>query len=907
MPKPTASVPAFILSIFFSLAGNLFAQGELGRLCEVKPAMKCLDKAKIEGTTLKVPADAVAIQKDGLLICDSSYSYTTAPDIVLIMDNTGSMAKDTVIDGVPRWCKNPALEASDPGCISGDPEHLRGPALKIFLDSAVVKGGKGMNVGVVTFSQFAEAKSDKLLPLTPATVDSIKATIVMNEDGQTNYTAAFRAAHELLKSSRKPKTEQFIIFVSDGRPNLPKQADGGAYLYKEFWDSLPVVHSIFLGANAANFQDMQDISDKTKGFFFNITDVSKLAGILTGDIAKNLFRRATPTFSTVSNLTSQTHFQLAADKHVSAADSGAYVLQMPGPLQLRSGINDIVVKTEYGYGGTTQDVHFKIERTATGPYDDFQQACRAPADLQLLNDAGEKISILGRPYLFGDSLLRYELTSKAPIDSFNMEIKVSSPATAQNDLESIATGPASKKDSTWSGSAPFDHQQVVKKPVDGKLQVDHGETVIVTYRHPYIPEDSAQVRVRIKYGPEFDKASYWDLDGDGRIETVRIRYLEDLGSVPEKLQFTIVDPAGTHNRIAAGAEIKFAEKTGGGTDQGSLVVTLANPFPRGVTSLSNPDSSGRTFRQNDIPLMDGRFRVDDSVAPVIIKAEVRGPDRNNPLTRVIVTYSEPIKLSDVTIEPLIFKRDTVVFLATQIPIGRPEKLGERQWAFHLQAGAAFTPVGGDSVAINNNGETADLAGRVPKTRVFTGVEGGAPGQSISGFFITFPNGSKSTASGAAEVSFSGNGFIPVDSKGFPLPGKIDGKCETCNPGQSGNFGGAVINVITKQPVNYEFSIYTNLGVLVTRGEGKVTEADLPLLDKVDASVKDPNEIQHIQRIVWTGYSRDGQPVGSGAYVLKAVFKYEKSFKTGAKATLNTRINRFGFMRNCCATVVDWYQ
>src|SRR5882672_3895388 len=112
------------------------AQGsEQGRICEVKPAMRCLDKAKIEGTTLRVPIDAAAIQKDGFLICDSSFNYTTAPDIVLIMDNT------------------------------------------------LVKGGNGINVGVVTFSQTAEAKSEKLVPLTAASKDSIKSTIVMEERG----------------------------------------------------------------------------------------------------------------------------------------------------------------------------------------------------------------------------------------------------------------------------------------------------------------------------------------------------------------------------------------------------------------------------------------------------------------------------------------------------------------------------------------------------------------------------------------------------------------------------------------------------------------------------------------------------------------------------------------------------
>lgn len=894
--------------LLLTLSGPALSQGELGRLCEVKPKLKCLDKAVIEGATIKLPLDAVAIAKDGVSICDSSFNYTTAPDMVLIMDNTGSMAKVTTLDNIPRWCLDPALEASDPGCISGDPNSLRGPALRTFLDSALVKGGKGMNAGVVTFSEFAEAKSDKLLPLDASTVEGIKASIVMTEDGQTNYTAAFRAAYDLLKSSKKPKAEQFIIFVSDGRPNLPRQSDGGPYLYKDFLDTAIVTHSIFLGKNTANFKDMQDIASATKGLFFDIDDVSKLAGILTNDIAKTLFRRATPTYSKVSNLEIPRHYEVRAEGHMVSADSGAYNLAIPGALPLGKGVNNIVIKTEYGFGGTTQDVHFKIDRTASGPFADWDLACREPAALRLYNDADQPISVLGLPYLFRDSTLRYDLTTAAEIDSVDIEIKVTSNATAQQDLELSAAGPAAKRDSTWSGSVPFHHQQTVKQLVDRQLQVDHGETVIVTYRHPYIPEDSVQVKVRIKYGPEFDKAAYFDLDGDGRIETVRIHWLEDLGELPEKLQFTIKDAAGTHEREADGGEIAFDRNTAGSEDRQGVTVTLAEPFPKGVTSVSNPDSSGRTFRQNGIPLMDGRFRVDDSVAPAIVGAEVKGPDREHPLTRVIITYSEPVKLADLAVEPVVFKRDTVTFDLTQIPIARMERMSETEWAVHLQAGASFTPVGGDSVAVNNNGETSDLAGRSPKTRVFAPVRGGAPGQSVSGFFVTFPNGSKSDVTGPAEVPFTGTGFIPVDSRGYPMPGSLDGKCGSCDAGRNGNFGGAVINVLTKQPVTWEFAIYTNLGELVSRASGKITEADFALLDKIEpVGNKDPNEVQKVQRIIWTGYSKEGQAVGTGVYVVKATFKYEKSFKTGAKAAVNTRINRFGFMRTCCQTWnTRWY-
>jgi hypothetical protein len=296
------------------------------------------------------------------------------------------------------------------------------------------------------------------------------------------------------------------------------------------------------------------------------------------------------------------------------------------------------------------------------------------------------------------------------------------------------------------------------------------------------------------------------------------------------------------------------------------------------------------------------------VAPVIVKAVVRGPDRDNPLTRVVVTYSEPVTLADVTLEPVVFKRDTVVFDRTQMPISRPEKLGDREWAIHLQDGAPFSPVGGDSVAVNNNGETADLLGRTPKIRNFAPVEGGAPSQSISGFYVTFANGSKSDPVAFDDAAPMGNGFIPVDSKGYPIPGNSDGKCGGCDPGEEGRFGGSVIHVVTRQPVAYELSIYTNLGELVTHATGKVAEEDLRLLErKMPAGTADPNQAEYVQRIIWTGVAGNGQVVGTGAYVLKAVFKYEKSFKTGAKATTNTRISRFGFMRKCCATVNDrWY-
>jgi von Willebrand factor type A domain-containing protein len=881
--------------------------GEQGRICEVKPAMRCLDKEQIEGTTLKVPIDAAAVRKDGFLICDSSFNYTTAPDIVLIMDNTGSMDSAQTLDDIPRWCDFPDKEVGDPGCISGDPHRLRGPALQAFLDSALAKGGKGVNVGVVTFSQTAEAKSDKLQPLSDASIDGIKASIVMEERGQTNYTAAFRAALELLKTSRKPESEQFIIFVSDGRPNYPQRPDGDPHTYKTFWDSLPAVHSIFLGDNKENYQDMQDVSSKTGGLFFNISDVRLLAKILTDDLAKQLFRRAVPTLTTIRNLSDSITFQVDASKHVPTADSAAYTLLMPGPLELAKGVNEIVIKTEYGYGGTTQDVHFKIERTPAGPYfTGLEQICRDLPKLSILNAKDEILNDLGLPFTIGDSAVRYDLTTAADLDSFDVAIRTRSSATAQQDLETVPNSDANRKDSTWSGSEAFQHLTQQKHPGDDRVQAEHGDFIIVSYKNPFIREDSATVRVRVKYGPEFDKAAYRDLNSDGRIETVTIRFRESLALVPGMLRFNITDAAGVSaERTAQGDEIGFAKDGDGAVDRTSLVVTLANPFPFGMTSVANPDSSGRTFRQLDIPMADGRFRVDDSVPPVIVKADV-SQDKGDGHSVIKVVYSEPITLAEPFLEPIVIRRDTVVFSRKDLPIKSISKVSDREYVFHLQPGTAFKPVGGDSVAVNNNGETRDGNGQTPKALVYTPMGGPSPSQEISNLFVTFGNGSKSKPV-ASPQSDDPAGFVPVDSKGAALPGDKSGHCGACNPLQGGVLDGSVIVVVTKQPVDWDFIIYSNLGQVVSRGSGSILEEDLPLLDKNEDAGGDPNQTQYVQRIVWNGRTENGQTAGTGAYVLKAVFRYGKNFKTGARASTGTKITKFGFLRECCNAYNDkWY-
>ncbi len=508
---------AAIVAMLCGLPSPSKAQSSVpsGRICEAKPAPKCLDESTIEGTTLLVPTEVAAIQRDGFQICDSSSHYTNAPDIVLIMDNTGSMDSVQTVAGIPRWCEFPDKETSDPGCISGDPHRLRGPALQAFLDTALVKGGKGMKVGVVTFSEMAQSKSETLLPLTAATKGGIKSSIVMEQDGQTNYTAAFRAAMELLKSSVKPRQGQVIIFISDGRPNYPHLPDGDPYTYKTFWDSLPTVYSLFLGSNAGNYKDMQDISEKTGGLFFHIDDASLLAKLLTDDLNKRIFPQAMPTLTVIQNLSDSLAFRLEGFQHRKTLDVNGYALSMSGPLELAKGPNDIFIHTEYGFGAGIQDLHFKIDRALTGPYAiGLSEACRDVAKLIVFNAKDQAVNLLGLPFTGADSAVRYALTTAADLDSFDIVIKTQGmAAVAQADIETVWNSEGNRKDSTWTGSKPFQWHAPQKIPGDNRLQAEDGETILLTYRNPFIREDSAQVRVKITYGLDPGNA----IHGDGKV------------------------------------------------------------------------------------------------------------------------------------------------------------------------------------------------------------------------------------------------------------------------------------------------------------------------------------------------------------------------------------------------------
>jgi fibro-slime domain-containing protein len=379
-------------------------------------------------------------------------------------------------------------------------------------------------------------------------------------------------------------------------------------------------------------------------------------------------------------------------------------------------------------------------------------------------------------------------------------------------------------------------------------------------------------------------ARYLDVDGDGRIETVVIKLSQTLPAAPAKLSFTIQDAKGANEtRTAAASEI---------TQSGDITtVRLANPFSYGITSMTNGGTSGTWFEQAGLQVRPGPFAIDDSVAPVILEAETREPDSANPYKRVLFEVSEAVVLPLSSPTALVFKRRTSE-LTTGLRLRPTLKTGERTFAVVVDTTSDVFPIAGDSLALTDGGEVEDTLGNAPRRKLFVRIGGQPPKAKPMELYVTFPNGSREEAK-AGTLPNSLARFIPVDSRGAPLPGNPgDGRCAGCPAMEGNTFAGPVFHIVTAGPMEYTFRIFTNTGEFVATGQGRIGEADLPLLQKRN----DASGVRYIARVVWTGQTEKGGRAGTGAYVLVATLQSPKDLKTGAGPRSQNRKIRFGMLR-----------
>jgi hypothetical protein len=399
----------------------------------------------------------------------------------------------------------------------------------------------------------------------------------------------------------------------------------------------------------------------------------------------------------------------------------------------------------------------------------------------------------------------------------------------------------------------------------------------------------------VLYGPGITHAAYFDLDGDGAIETVIIKFASNLTYLPSQLEFTIKDDvdgiAVTRLARLDNDEIEFFVNQNDIPVKSQVVVTLDDPFPIGMTTVTPyPDSYGHSFREDSVPISERDFPVADSVPPVIVKAEISDPDITDQPQTITVTFSEAVNINPDAVEPLLVKRDSVllndegleIVSITQVE-GRPD-----QYIFELAQGTYA--VGGDSVAININGEVTDALGRAPEVINYTRGEGKSPAQELKSFHISRPKDQLRGAS-ISDLSRNTDSFILIGASGEAI---IEGECSGCYVQEEGKFVGPVFSFIVEFPVKYEFIIYDNLGRYITTGKGQVLEGDLPFLEDVtqDGDIRPRYKV----RIVWDGRDETGTKVGSGVFVIKATFSFPENLDLGSQASTIDFLKKFGHIK-----------
>jgi pSer/pThr/pTyr-binding forkhead associated (FHA) protein/Mg-chelatase subunit ChlD len=274
-------IPRFILKIaLLSVCVSLYAEPEVANVNMTEPDIEAIEtgldeellfeaqeeplieelESEIQEVTDDLVLDTEAIVED---VADDSFltgdlaSSELSKDVVLVLDNSGSMKKN-------------------------DPEFLVNQAVKEFISQQ----DENTRVAVVIFDQGVRLP----VPLTDASISNRET--ILNSIENVNYKGLFtdspagieRAIYEL-KNNGRADAEKSIIFMTDGIVDTGEPARD---LEKSKWlredlapDAADNEIKIFGIAftEAADFQLIQSISQKTDGEYYRALTVEDLHGV----------------------------------------------------------------------------------------------------------------------------------------------------------------------------------------------------------------------------------------------------------------------------------------------------------------------------------------------------------------------------------------------------------------------------------------------------------------------------------------------------------------------------------------------------------------------------------------------------------------------------------------------------
>lgn len=522
--------PYIGFAFFSGLLLGTDALAQAGKRCDLlinstpggDPA--CLDLLAMKaasGGSIKAPANATRIGRDGLVLCKNAFRMASGgeADLVFVYDNSGSMTArfawinpasgDTSFYFTENGCSSPipqgtlslqtaagirsvGMLASDAGCKdrSGDPYNARGTAIRQAIDFLGATSPNSTAAAVGFNDNLAHQQPPLRLDNSPA-IEQIKTSIVLDTTGGTKYGPPLRQATIWLTDPSLIRTsKQAVVFISDGAPT---DTVGVADYVNSINPAIPIF-SIFLGDPASRFAKLQDLSSRTGGSFHRVEPGKpEQMNQVMQEIVRAITVAAIPRAIRITNTTLEPdQVSLSVSMARTPLDSNVSVV-LDSILALKEGGNDlsvqIIINDELA---ETYDI--KVQ--ADGPsatQSTAGLACFDPPALAMLNPANQA----DETYPAGPAAYDILLT-RSPSELGSVTVAAATRDSSRKqpwgDAESILL-PAS---SLAAGAAinrrngyPFNGSAASPAPQNGTLEASPNGQAVLTWSHPRDARETA--------------------------------------------------------------------------------------------------------------------------------------------------------------------------------------------------------------------------------------------------------------------------------------------------------------------------------------------------------------------------------------------------------------------------------
>jgi hypothetical protein len=486
----------------------------------------CLDLVALQdgGVPIVTAGNATRISVDGFSLCKNAFTVTkpAGADIVFIYDNSGSMSAgavkvdaasaDTTFYHIDACMTAPStpftyttllgprtirLLGAAANCgnnsFAGDPYFARGKVIEKAIDY-LVANSPSTTAGALGFAAVAGQLRTPLQLSIAGNADSVKNSIVLDSIRYTYYVPALDQARAWLTNPAYVRnSRQAIVFLSDGEPT-----DGTAlteWLEDVGNKNIPI-YTIALGDTGMRFDRMREMSDTTKGAFYQIQpkNIALMNEVMTR-IIQSITVPTVPSSIEVSNNSFPTPMVSKSTSILTNPDSSMSPV-MDSILALKPGANALTVKITL----SNNDVrNFNVTVQADGPAaaaTTQNLVCYPMPALTLLNPAG------GVDSVYPNSITAYDVRlTRATSDLKEVIVVATSSDTGRpgwGDRENISVPQASA-----AGTATVNQRNgyplngAASDAIKGNntLEAGAGGEVVLTWTHPRDMRETAAFRL----------------------------------------------------------------------------------------------------------------------------------------------------------------------------------------------------------------------------------------------------------------------------------------------------------------------------------------------------------------------------------------------------------------------------